>query len=54
MITKTIPISLRIVIMGIPFEFEGKSMETETATWPKFPSRWKPTVEEILGSEERN
>ena len=37
MITKTIPISTRIVIIyamkqGILFEFIGKSMETETTT----------------------
>ena len=37
MITKTIPIITRIVIScaikrGIPFEFIGKSMETETTT----------------------
>ena len=37
MITKTVPISTRIVIsyamkLGILFEFDGKSMETEATT----------------------
>ena len=36
------------------FEFEGKSMETETTTRPKFTKRGKATVEQILGSEEIN
>ena len=37
LITKTVPISMRIVISyaikrGIPLEFDGKSMETEITT----------------------
>ena len=31
-----------------PFEFDGKSMEAETATWGRV------VVEQILASEERN
>ena len=33
-----------------PFEFDGKSMETETPTWSEFPNGGKTTVEQILGS----
>ena len=34
-------------------EFDGKSMETETTTWQKFPNGGKAIVEQILVSEER-
>ena len=59
MITKTIPISTRIVIrhamkQGIRCEYNGKSMETETITWSKFPNRGTAIVEQILVSEEIN
>ena len=59
MITKTIPISMRIVKnymmkLGIPFQVDGKSMETEATTWSKFPSGEKANVEQILVSEYRN
>ena len=36
------------------FEFVGKSMETKTTTWSKFPNGGKAIVEQILVSEERN
>ena len=54
MITKTIPISTRIVISyvmkrGIPLE-----MESEATTWSEFPNGGKAIVEQILTSEERN
>ena len=53
MIMKTIPSSTRIIInymikQGIPFEFERKSMETETTTWSEFPNWGKDIVEQIL------
>ena len=35
-------------------EFDGKSMETEAATWSEFPNGRKATVEQILVSEEIN
>ena len=35
-------------------EFDGKSIKTETATWPQFPNGEKSIVEQILASEERN
>ena len=35
------------------YEFDGKSMETETTTWPEFPNGGKASVEQILASEER-
>ena len=35
------------------FEFDGKSMETETNTWSEFPKRGKIIEEQILASEER-
>ena len=59
MITKTIPISTRIVIAmqwnrASHFEFDGKSMETETTTWAESPTRGKAIVEQTLASEERN
>ena len=38
---------------GIPSEFDGKSMETET-TWSEFPNGGKAIVEQILASEEIN
>ena len=36
------------------FEFDGNSMQTETATWSEFPNGGKIPAEEILVSEERN
>ena len=59
MIMKTIPISTRIVISyamkrDIPFEFDGKSVETVTIIWSEFPNGEKPIVEQILVSEEIN
>ena len=36
------------------FDFVGKSMKTETATWSDFPNRGKAIVEQILASEEIN
>ena len=35
-----------------PFQFEGKPMETDTATWSEFPNGVKATAEQILWSEE--
>ena len=35
-------------------EFDGKSMETETAILSEFPNGGKANVEQILASEERN
>ena len=40
--------------LGYPFEFHGKSMETETTTWSDFPNGEKGTVEQVLASEEIN
>ena len=37
-----------------PFEFHGKSMETETTTWSKFPDGEKAIVEQRLVLEEVN
>ena len=60
MITETIPISPRIVISYAMkrsiscFDFDGKSMETETTTWSKFTNVREVIVEQILASEERN
>ena len=59
MIMKTIPISTRIVISyamkwGIPFEFIGKLMETETIIWSEFPNGGKTIVEQMLASKEIN
>ena len=34
-------------------EFDGKSMETETARWSEFPNVGKTFVEQILWPEER-
>ena len=36
------------------FEFDGKSMETETATWLEFPNGGRVIVKQILASEEIN
>ena len=36
------------------FEFDGKSMETETKTWSEFLNGDKTILEQILASEERN
>ena len=57
MITKTIQNSTRIVIKwngASHFEFDGKSMETETTTWSEFPKGEKAIVEQILALEDRN
>ena len=61
MITKTIPITTRIVISyamklcyASCFEFDGKSMETGTTTLPEFPNGGKAIKEQIIASEERN
>ena len=35
-------------------EYYGKSMETETITWSKFPNGEKAIVEQILASEKIN
>ena len=51
-IMKIIPISRRIVASCC--ECIGKSMETETTTWSKFPNGGKAIVEQILVSEEIN
>ena len=57
-IMKTTSISTRLVISyamewGILFwEFDEKSLGTETATWSEFPNEGKSIVEEKLGSEE--
>ena len=39
---------------SLPFVFEVKSVETETTTSLKLPHGGKASVEQILGSEERN
>ena len=36
------------------FEFDGKSLETETITWSGFPNGGEVIVEQILASEEIN
>ena len=36
------------------FEFDGKSMKTETTTWSEFPNGGKVIVEQILATEEIN
>ena len=36
------------------YEFDGKSMKTERATWSEFLNGGKATVEQILASAERN
>ena len=36
------------------FEFDGKSMETETTTWSEFLDGGKAIVEQILALEEIN
>ena len=40
--------------MKLSFEFDGKSMETETTTWSEFSNGGKAIVKQILASEERN
>ena len=35
------------------FEFDGKSMETETTTWSEFPNRGKAIAVKIIASEEK-
>ena len=58
-ITKIIPISTRKVIAmrrneASRFEFNGKSMETDTTTWLEFSNGGKAIVEEIVASKEIN
>ena len=36
------------------YEYDGKSLETETTTWSEFPNGGKDIVEQILASEEIN
>ena len=36
------------------WQFDGKSMETETVTWSEFANGGKAIVEQILASEVRN
>ena len=36
------------------YEFDRKSMETETTTWSELPNGGKAIVEQILESEEKN
>ena len=36
------------------FEFDEKTMETETTTWSEFPNAGEATVEQILAPEEIN
>ena len=35
------------------FEYDGKSMDTETKTWSEFPNGGKTIVEQMLVPEER-
>ena len=39
---------------GIPFVFEGQSMEIEITAWSEFPNGGEATVEQIVVSEEIN
>ena len=57
MIINTVPSSTRIIIsygikQSIPFQFDRKSMETETATWSELPNWGKAIVEQVLALEE--
>ena len=59
MFPKTIPIRTRLFISHAMkwascFEFNGKTIETETTTRSEFPNGRKAIVEEILASEEIN
>ena len=59
MITKTVPISTRIVTSNamkrvIPLWIDGTSMKSEITTWSKFPNGGRAIVEQILASEEKN
>ena len=36
------------------FEFDRKSIDLETKTWPEFPNEGKAIVEQILASKETN
>ena len=59
MIMKIVPISTRIVISyarkgASCFEFDRKSIESETATWLEFLSEGKAFVEKILAEEINN
>ena len=53
---EAIPISRRIVQWKGPstFEFEGKSMKTETTIWSEFSNGGNATVEQILASDKIN
>ena len=58
MIKKTNLISTKIVMsyamkQGIRYEIDGKSMESETATWSEFPTEGKAIVEQILISKDK-
>ena len=58
MIKKTNLISTKIVMsyamkQGIRYEIDGKSMESETATWSEFPTGGKAIVEQILISKDK-
>ena len=35
------------------YQFDGKSMETETTTWSEFPNGEKAITEQIVASEKR-
>ena len=59
MITKTIPISTRVLIkhamkQASHCEFHGTSMETETTTWSEFLKGGKAIAEQIPASEKIN
>ena len=56
---KTVPISMRIMInyamkQDISYEFDRKSMETDTTTQSELPNGGEAIVEQKLASEERN
>ena len=55
---KTIPINKRILIAieckeVSLFDFEAKSMETETTAWSEFSNGGKPIPKQMLGSVEK-
>ena len=41
-------------IDALPFDFDGKLMETETLTWSEFHNGGKAAAEKIIVSKERN
>ena len=56
MITKTVPISTRIVISDEtvhPLSGLTKTQLKQTVTWSEFPNEGKAMIEQILASEER-